>query len=143
MSKLIIAPLSTPQTMTRAAWQAIQGADRLFLQTTRHPSAAPVLEAGLTFISMDDLYEQAEDFDVLNLSIAQRLTEGAGGVYAVMGGGCGAQLPAIEKVLYLFILFELFVTSLKAELFKPFKPLQRNNLISPYIIRSFRFIHVL
>ena len=97
MSKLIIAPLSTPQTMTRAAWQAIQGADRLFLQTTRHPSAAPVLEAGLTFISMDDLYEQAEDFDALNLSIAQRLTEGAGGVYAVMGGGCGAQLPAIEK----------------------------------------------
>ena len=53
------------------------------------------------------------------------------------------QMPAIEKVLYLYYFFELFVTSLKAELFKPFKPLQRNNLINPYIIRSFRLIRVL
>lgn len=38
MSKLIIAPLSTPQTMTRAAWQAIQGADRLFCKRPGIPA---------------------------------------------------------------------------------------------------------
>ena len=53
---LTIAPLSTPQTLTISAWKAIEGASRLFLQTAEHPSARPVLEAGLSYVSMDDLY---------------------------------------------------------------------------------------
>lgn len=96
MPTLTIAPLSTPQTMSRAVWQAVTGADRLYLQTELHPSAKPVLETGLAHISMDDLYASLEDYDALNQAIAQRLVEGDGGVYAVMGSGCGAQLPYIQ-----------------------------------------------
>lgn len=94
---LIIAPLSTPQTLTVAAWKAIQEASVLYVQTREHPSARPVLEAGLTFVSMDDLYEASMDYDELNAAIADRLTSGDSAVYAVMGGGCFAQLPAIGE----------------------------------------------
>ena len=97
MKTITIAPLSTPKTLTRAAWDAISCAETLYLQTTEHPSAKPVLEAGLAFVSMDELYETAEDFDALNDAIAERLSSGGDCVYAVMGDGCFAQLPAIEK----------------------------------------------
>ena len=94
---LTIAPLSTPETITLAAWKAIQEAPTLYVQTANHPSARPVLEAGLSFISMDDLYAGAVDYDQLNESIANRLTSGDSAVYAVMGGGCFAQLPCIRN----------------------------------------------
>lgn len=97
MKTITIAPLSTPQTMTRAAWDAVLHADTLYLQTSEHPSAKPVLDAGLVFTTMDDLYETAEDFDKLNEAIAARLVSAGNCVYAVMGDGCFAQLPAIEK----------------------------------------------
>ena len=97
MKTIIIAPLSTPQTLTRAAWDAIEHAETLYLQTTEHPSAGPVKQAGLAFVSMDDLYETAEDFETLNRSIADRLTSGGDCVYAVMGDGCFAQTEAIVK----------------------------------------------
>ncbi len=92
-----VAPLSTPQTLTQAAWETIQNAKCLFLQTDRHPSANPVKEAGLSYRTMDDLYETAEDFDALNKAIAQRLNEGTDCVYAVPGDGCFAQLDAIRS----------------------------------------------
>ena len=93
---LIIAPLSTPETLTISAWKAMEGAPKLYLQTQEHPSARPVLEAGLPFTSMDDLYEASQDYDALNAAIADRLTSGDSAVYAVMGG-CFSQLPAIRK----------------------------------------------
>ena len=97
MKTITIAPLSTPKTLTRAAWDAVLHAKTLYLQTKEHPSANPVLEANLSFTAMDDLYESAEDFDALNDAIAERLVSGEDCVYAVMGDGCFAQLPAIEK----------------------------------------------
>jgi tetrapyrrole methylase family protein/MazG family protein len=97
MNTIIIAPLSTPQTLTRAAWDAVTRASTLYLQTVEHPSARPVIEAGLSFVSMDDLYASSEDFDALNEAIAARLVSGGDCVYAVMGDGCFAQLPAIER----------------------------------------------
>ena len=97
MKKTItIAPLSTPQTMTASAWKAIEGASCLYLQTREHPSARPVLEAGLPFVSMDDLYEASLDYDQLNDAIVDRLTSGDSAVYAVMGGGCFSQLPVLR-----------------------------------------------
>ena len=93
---LTIAPLSTPQTLTISAWKAIEGASRLFLQTAEHPSARPVLEAGLSYVSMDDLYADSADYDELNEAIADRLTSGDSAVYAVMGGGCYSQLASIQ-----------------------------------------------
>lgn len=96
MKQLVIAPLSTPRTLTYDAWETIASANRLFLQTDRHPSATPVLKAKLEYVSMDDLYETCEDFDALNRAIAMRLTEGENCVYAVPGDGCFAQEPAIR-----------------------------------------------
>lgn len=97
MKQLIIAPLSTPQTLTYTAWETITTADHLFLQTDKHPSAEPVRKSKLRYISMDDLYESAQDFDELNHAIADRLTEGDSCVYAVPGDGCFAQEPAIRE----------------------------------------------
>ncbi len=96
MKQLTIVPLSTPQTMTRAAWDTIAEAACLYLQTDRHPSAKPVQQAGLSYRSMDDLYETAEDFDALNTAIAERLTAGGSCVYAVPGDGCFSQETAIR-----------------------------------------------
>lgn len=94
---LTIAPLSTPDTLTLSAWKAVETAPKLFLQTREHPSARPVLESELSFVSMDDLYTGASDYDELNTAIADRLTSGGSAVYAVMGGGCFAQLPFIQE----------------------------------------------
>lgn len=94
---LTIVPLSTPQTLTLQAWQAVSDANILYLQTKEHPSARPVLEAHLPFVSMDDLYDASTDYDQLNEAIADRLTSGDSAVYAVMGGGCFAQLDSIQR----------------------------------------------
>ena len=77
---LTIAPLGTPDTLTRSVWQAVASAPTLYLQTKEHPSARPVLEAGLPFVSMDDLYTAAMDYDELNMAIADRLTSGGSAV---------------------------------------------------------------
>ena len=98
MAELIIAPLSTPSTVSLAVWNAVCTAKKLYLQTEAHPSAAPVKNAGLSFESMDDIYASSEDFDVLNERIAERVTAGEGDrVYAVMGGSCLAQQACLEK----------------------------------------------
>ena len=55
MKTITIAPMSTPQTVTRAAWDDVLCAKTLYLQTKEHPSAKPVLDEGLSFVSMDDL----------------------------------------------------------------------------------------
>ena len=94
---LTIAPLGTPETVTLAVWKAVESAPTLYLQTRDHPSARPVLEAGLPFISMDDLYIASSDYDELNHAIAKRLTDGGSAVYAVMGSGCFSQLPCIRE----------------------------------------------
>ena len=94
---LTIAPLSTPETLTLSAWETVQAAPVLYLQTAEHPSARPVLDAGLPFTAMDDLYAAASDYDALNEAIADRLTSSGSAVYAIMGGGCFAQLPCIRE----------------------------------------------
>lgn len=99
MKTITIAPLATPKSISLAVWDAVTHAPRLFLQTAEHPSARRIVEAGLPFQSMDDLYESAEDFDALAAAIAVRLCaceEDA--VYAVPGRGVGtAQLEAIRS----------------------------------------------
>ena len=90
--------MSTPQTLTLSAWNAVAEAPCLYIQTKEHPSARPILDAGLSFVSMDDLYVRAIDYDELNTAIAERLTSGGSAVYAVMGGGCFAQqLSSIQE----------------------------------------------
>lgn len=96
MNTLTIVPLSTPGNISRKAEDIIRSADTLFLQTSAHQSAKWILDAGLSFETMDDLYGECFDFDELNQAIANRLMCGKSVVYAVPGRGIGqAQFEAI------------------------------------------------
>lgn len=94
---ITVVPLGTPETMTIAAWETIRGARQLFLQTAQHPSARPVLEAAISFISMDDLYASAKSFSDLNERIAERLVAAGDCVYAISGASVRSQLPVIRE----------------------------------------------
>lgn len=80
-----LIPLSTPLTVTEAAMRAVRTADKLFLLSEKHPSAKPVLDAGLAYTSMDDLYDSAEDFDALQQAVAARLLEAGSCTLALTG----------------------------------------------------------
>lgn len=101
MPTLTIAALSTPQTISCAALDACKKADKLYLQTEHTPCALPIKAAGLSYKTMDDLYEQAEDFDALRERILDRLLtacQEGDVVYAVPGRGMGdALIPLQEK----------------------------------------------
>ena len=66
MTKLTIAPLSVPGSITTASQSAIEHAGRLFLQTADSPCARWITDAGLPYVSMDDLYDSSYDYDELN-----------------------------------------------------------------------------
>lgn len=95
MFTITIVPLSQPDMMTAAALRTLQGADKLFLQTERHPAAKVVLALGKPYVAMDDLYDRAEDFDALNSSVAARLVDAGTCVYAVTGHIAESQQPVI------------------------------------------------
>ncbi len=95
MPTLIIAPLATPKSVTEAALNAVNSAQRLFAQTLEHPCAR-VLPPGA--VSLDYLYRQSADFDELNRAVAETVLAKGDAVYAVPGRGPGeAQLRAICK----------------------------------------------
>lgn len=96
MPTLTIVPLATPHSITSAAEKTILSADRLFVQTLEHPTAAWIKESGKSCTSMDDLYESCGDFDELNLCIARRLINGTDSVFAVLGRSIAE--PLYEKV---------------------------------------------
>ncbi|MDD4075494.1 MAG: nucleoside triphosphate pyrophosphohydrolase [Eubacteriales bacterium] len=97
MPVLTVIPLSIPGCLSENAKAAIRQANRLFLQTDAHPSAAWIKDEGLSYVSMDDLYEGSADFDALNAAIAARLICQEDAVYAVPGRGPGtAQLAALR-----------------------------------------------
>lgn len=96
--RLRVTALSTPGTISSQALAFCLNADRLFVQTERTPCMLPLKERGIAYTSMDDLYEQAEDFDALNAAIADRLLAAAGEgdvVYAVPGRGMSAPIAAL------------------------------------------------
>ena len=103
MPTLTIAPLSLPDSISRASEEAIRNAKRLYLQTSAHPSAAWIANSQLSYESMDDLFASCEDFDALNAAIASRLFSKDGdAVYAVPGAGIGtSQLDAIKEAAHM------------------------------------------
>ena len=96
MHTLTIAPLAVPASITKTSYDTIKSAKKLFLQTEKHPSSEWILHDGLSYVSMDDLYEQSDDFDILNTQIAQRLICGCDAVYAVCGRGIS---PDLQKCI--------------------------------------------
>ncbi len=76
-----------PDHLTLEAWKVLERASTVILRTARHP-AVQALPEGPVYRSLDDRYEQAEDFAALYESIAGEITTlGAGEdiVYAVPG----------------------------------------------------------
>lgn len=61
--------------LTLGAVDALQKADKLVLRTNRHGVAKYLEEQGLAFETLDRLYEQSEDFDVLSKNAADFLLE--------------------------------------------------------------------
>ncbi len=101
MSTLTIAALSTPQTISAAALERCKNAKTLYVQTERTPCVLPLTQANLSYQTMDDLYETAEDFDALNAAIADRLLAACNAgevVYAVPGSGRGEALCELVQL---------------------------------------------
>lgn len=97
MQAITVIILSAPDGLTQAQISALRQAKRIFLQTRKHPSAAAVGSLGLSYETMDDLYESAGDFDALNASIAIRLAEAGDCAYVATGSIQNSQLPAIRS----------------------------------------------
>ncbi len=99
MQETIVVPLYSPLALTEQGRQVIERADKLFLQTERHPSAVVVRRTGKPYETMDDLYDAAEDFDRLNESIAERISNAEGCVYVATGSILKSQLPSIRRAV--------------------------------------------
>jgi tetrapyrrole methylase family protein/MazG family protein len=95
MIQIVILP--APSALTLAQQKALTGGKPLFLQTERHPSAQVLKELHLNYVSMDDLFESAEDFDALNAHVAERLAQAGDSVYLATGSIQRSQLPAIQS----------------------------------------------
>lgn len=92
-----IVSLVSRATVSESAWSQIASANKLFLQSDKHPCAAAVLTAGYAHTSMDDLYESAEDFDALNAAVADRLVAAGDCTYVMTGSLSAPQLAAIQS----------------------------------------------
>ena len=59
--------------LTRAVEKTLHQAKQVVLRTRRHPMANFLRGQGVAFTSLDSLYEECEDFDVLNQAVAVKL----------------------------------------------------------------------
>lgn len=96
MSRVSVVVLTLLGYMSCRATEELRLAKRLFLQSSLHPFATVVTGMeGIVYETMDDLYEQAPDFDALQEAIAQRLLSAEDCVYAVCGAA-DAFLPVLN-----------------------------------------------
>ena len=99
MKTIKIIPLATPKTISDTALEALKTADKLYVQTLKHPCAEIVNRLRPDAIPMDDIYDSSEDFDELNRRIAERLTSGESCAYAVLNRGVSRELyDAVKKL---------------------------------------------
>ena len=80
--------------------QAILQADLCYVQTELHPSIAILKQEQIHYISFDEMYQNAQDFDALNESMAEKLvTQGRNQriVFAVAGEASQGQ-SAVKTV---------------------------------------------
>lgn len=74
--------------LTRKAWNALEGADTVYLRTSRHPCVSQ-LPASINWLSFDEIYQTIERFEDVYTEIAARILEAAKrdgqAVYAVPG----------------------------------------------------------
>jgi len=98
MHTITIVILSAPAALTLAQQQALTSGQPIYLQTEKHPSAKVLQTLHLSAVSMDDLFESAEDFDALNRAVAERLCSAGDCVYLATGNIQNSQLPKIVSL---------------------------------------------
>ncbi len=86
-------------SMTVEAWEAIQKAEHLILRTAIHPTTTELARRGISFLSYDEQYEKAENFETLYSFIADDLISqaktGKDIVYAVPGSPLVAERTVV------------------------------------------------
>ena len=77
MDKLTIVSIGpgNPSLMTLETADLLLQSVRIFLRTDHHPVASWLSDHGVSFSTMDDLYESVEDFDLLYDQMAKRLLQ--------------------------------------------------------------------
>ena len=84
MITVIGAGSGNAQNISLRAYKKIKEADKVILKTKKMPLAKLLTEENVHFETLDDLYEQAEDFDALN-SLIKEFLEKEDCVYVVHG----------------------------------------------------------
>ncbi len=84
MITVIGAGSGKAENLSLIAYKKIKEANKVILKTQKMPVAKLLADENISFETLDDLYEQAEDFDVLNVLIKERL-EKEDCVYVVHG----------------------------------------------------------
>ena len=104
MQPLTIATLGTGSDvfLTRAVEKALKTAKQVVLRTARHPMTRYLDEQGIAYVSLDDLYDQCDDFDALNQAAAHKvlaLCERQPVCYAVSDAAYDATVAALRQML--------------------------------------------
>ncbi|MDL2220330.1 nucleoside triphosphate pyrophosphohydrolase [Eubacteriales bacterium OttesenSCG-928-N14] len=89
--------IGNADAITDKAKEALRNADSVFLQSKTLPQAQAIADWGVQAIALDDVYESAQDFDALSISIAQILLRDAEKkdiCFAVAGHGLIGQSAA-------------------------------------------------
>ena len=101
-TSITVVPLGpgSPELLTVHAVQLLRSGQRLFLRTSRHPVSSWLTNQGISWTSLDSIYEESADFDALNDSIASALIEEAGTgpvLYGVPDPLNDRTVPALKK----------------------------------------------
>lgn len=77
MKKITVISIGTgnEELLTMGAVRALKTAKTLVLRTGRHAVAGYLKAEGIEFGTLDELYDQCEDFDIFNQAVAVRLLE--------------------------------------------------------------------
>lgn len=81
--------------------QAIIGADKVYAQTERHPVVSALADMGVNIQTLDDLYRNAQDFDVLNECIVETVLRSAAArrtAFAVNGHALTGQAAVADII---------------------------------------------
>ena len=97
MQTITVVILPAPAALTLVQQQTLTSGLPVFLQTEKHPCLTVLLERGIPFCSMDDLFDASEDFDALNAAVAARLCDAGDCVYLATGSIQNSQLPVIRQ----------------------------------------------
>ncbi len=99
-TRLIVVPLGPgdPDLLTVRSLHLLRSAKVLYLRTARHPVASWLDQQGISYTSLDSLYDSCETFEEMNREIADRLLQDAVHhqvIYAVPDPGCDTSVQTL------------------------------------------------